>query len=112
MAFVVVNVASEYLSDGSFHVYSPDVPGFHVIERDSKKSNEQVFWGPALRLLEETLSRRVVEANVGKTVYLEKHTKETPLVEIHNFVPEELRRRLGGDRSRGLPSQLIAEIVS
>lgn len=107
MAFVVINVASEYLPDGSLHVYSPDVPGFHVVERDSEKSQSEVFWGHALRLLEETMSRRVAEANVGTMV---SFTQGVPLVEIHQFVPDELRHRLREHPRRAIPTQLIAEI--
>ena len=108
MAFLVVNLENEYLPDGSFHVYSPDVPGFHVVERDIKKSHQQIFHETALPILRDTMIRRVVEANVGKSVRL---ITETPLVQIRNFVPEELRQRLQEARPVGIPAQLLAEIT-
>jgi hypothetical protein len=108
MTFVVVNLASEYLPDGSFHVYSPDVPGFHVIDQGGKRSHEQIFRETALPVLEQTLSRRVLEAQVGKSVRI---TNDTPLTEVGSFVPNELRRRINRDRPFGIPKQLIAQII-
>ena len=108
MAYLIVNLASEYLPDGSLHVYSPEVPGFHVIEQDPKKSHQEVFLETALPVLQDTMTRRVVEANVGKNVRL---VADTPLLQISNFVPEELRRRVREERPVGIPRQLIAEIT-
>jgi hypothetical protein len=107
MAFVVVNLASEYLPDGSFHVYSPDVPGFHVIDRDGKRSHQQIFRETALPVLQETMSRRVLEAKVGERVRI----ADTDITEIGSFIPEELRRLHGDRRPLGIPRQLIAEIT-
>jgi hypothetical protein len=106
MACVIVNLASEYLPDGSFHVYSPNVPGFHVIEREHKRTNEQVFYETALPVLRETMSRRVAEAKVGEGVRFAD--VPTP---IDSFVPDELSRRLRRERPRDLPKQVIAEII-
>jgi hypothetical protein len=108
MAFVIVNLTSEYLPDGSFHVYSPDVPGFHIIERGSKRSHEQIFHETALPLLQDTMSRRVVEAKVGERV---RFNGDMSVTEIGSFVPEELRNRIRRDRPSGIPRQLIAEIT-
>ncbi len=107
MAFVVVSLASEYLPDGSFHVYSPDVPGFHVIDRDGKRSHEQIFRETALPILQDTMSRRVVEAKVGERVRI----ADTAITEIGSFIPEELRRLHGDHRPSRIPKQLIAEIM-
>lgn len=108
MAFVIVNLASEYLPDGSFHVYSLDVPGFHVVERDGKKSHQQIFRETALPVLQETMTRRVVEAKVGERVKI----TDIPIAEIGSFVPEELSRRLRRDhRPSSIPKHLIAEIM-
>jgi hypothetical protein len=107
MAFVVVNLASEYLPDGSFHVYSPDVPGFHVIDRDGKRSHQQIFRETALPVLQETMTRRVVEAKVGETVLI----TDMPIVDIGSFVPRELQQQLLRRGSTpGIPKQLVAEI--
>ena len=108
MAYLIVNLASEYLPDGSLHVYSPEVPGFHVIEQDTKRSHQDVFHETALPILQDTMTRRVVEANVGKNVRL---VVDTPLLQISNFVPEELRRRVREQRPVGIPKQLIAQIT-
>src|SRR6266851_6608921 len=106
MAFVVINLESEYLPDGSFHVYSPNVPGFHIIDRDGKRSHEQIFLETALPVLQETMSRRVVDAKVGERV---RFNGDMRVTEIGSFVPEELRNRIRRDRPLGIPKQLIAE---
>jgi hypothetical protein len=105
MAFVIVNIESEYLPDGALHVYSPEVPGFHVINRD-RKPRAEIFHETALPILEDTLSRRVVEAKVGERV---RFRRETPITEIGNFVPEELSRRFGAKTE--IPKKLLAEIL-
>jgi hypothetical protein len=105
MAFVIVNIESEYLPDGALHVYSPEVPGFHVINRD-RKSRAEIFHETALPILEDTMSRRVVEAKVGERV---RFRRETPITEIVNFVPEELNRRFRAKME--IPKKLLAEIL-
>ncbi len=108
MAYLIVSLATEYLPDGSLHVYSPEVPGFHIVEPDTKRSHQEIFRETALPILRDTMTRRVVEADVGKDVRL---VIDTPLLQISNFVPEELRRRVREERPVGIPSQLIAEII-
>ena len=107
MAFVIVNLASEYLPDGSFHVYSPDVPGFHVVDRDRKRSKEQIFYETALPVLRDTIVQRVVEAKVGEAVSI----KDMPITPVDSFVPHELSRRLRRDIKPGLPTRVLAEIT-
>jgi hypothetical protein len=107
MAFVVVNLASEYLPDGSFHVYSPDVPGFHVVNQDRKRSQEQIFFETALPILRDTMAQRVFEAKVGEAVTI----KDMPITTIESFVPHELARRLRRDAKPGIPTQVLAEIT-
>lgn len=108
MAYLIVNLASEYLPDGSFHVFSPEVPGFHVVEKDTKRSHHEVFLETALPILRDTMTRRILEANVGTNVRL---VTDTPLLQISNFIPEELRRQVREQRPVGIPKQLIAEIT-
>jgi hypothetical protein len=100
-------IESEYLPDGSFHVYSPEVPGFHVINQDLKRSKEQVFYETALPVLRETMAHRVFEAKVGSGVSI----KDMPITPIESFVPHELTRRLRSDIKPGIPTQLLAEIT-
>jgi hypothetical protein len=107
MAWVVVNLSSEYLPDGSFHVYSTDVPGFHVIDQDRKRSKEQIFHETALPVLQDTMAQRVVEAKVGESVRIVTDLSITP---IDSFVPHELSRRLRRDMKSGIPTRVLAEI--
>lgn len=107
MAFVIVNIESEYLPDGAFHVYSPDVPGFHVINRDRKPQSE-IFYETALPVLEQTMTRRVAEAKVGERVMF--RFRDMPIVEIDKFIPGELNRRVHGVKA-DIPKKLLAEIV-
>lgn len=108
MAWVVVNLSSEYLPDGSFHVYSPDVPGFHVIDQGRKRTKEQIFYETALPVLQDTIVQRVVEAKVGGAVRIVTDMSITP---IDSFVPHELSRRLRREMKPGLPTQVLAEIT-
>jgi hypothetical protein len=107
VAFVIVNVESEYLPDGALHVYSPDVPGFHVINRE-RRSRSEIFYETALPVLEETLNRRVAEAKIGKQVHF--RFRDLPIVDIGQFVPSELARRFSGPKA-DVPKKLLAEII-
>jgi hypothetical protein len=109
MAIVVVSLTSEYLPDGSFHVYSPEIPGFHVVEPAGTKTSHETLFKEKIRpILGETMQRRVRQAEVGSVVGFRD---DMPVVEIRNFTPDEIRRTLGGkDRANGIPAQLIAEI--
>src|SRR5689334_18270885 len=65
MAIVVVELTSEYLPDGSFHVYSREVPGFHVVEpAGSKLSHRELYLEKIAPILRETMERRVIQAEV------------------------------------------------
>jgi hypothetical protein len=109
MAFVVVNIESEYLPDGAFHIYSPDVPGFHVVERQ-RRSQAEIFYETALPVLEQTMSGRVAAAKVGERVTF--RFREMPIIEIGKFVPDELNRRFRGSGSKtDIPKKLLAEIT-
>ena len=110
MAIVIINLASEYMPDGSFHVYSPEIPGFHVMSpAESKMSHATLFREKVQPILTETMKRRVTQAKVGHNV---KFRDDLTVVQIPNFIPEELRRRLSDKRSaNGIPAQLIAEIT-
>lgn len=105
MAFVVVNLASEYLPDGSFHVFSPNIPGFHVLDKTAA-SRRQLFETKVLPILNETLRRRVSEAGVGKDIRI----YDEP-VGVRNFIPEELRRQFGERDHSNMPDQLIAQAL-
>jgi hypothetical protein len=107
MAWVIINLSSEYLPDGSFHVYSPDVPGFHVVDQDRKRSKEKVFYETALPILRETMAQRVAEAKVGEAVTI----KDFAITSIDSFVPHELARRLRRDMKPGIPTRVLAEIT-
>jgi hypothetical protein len=109
MALVIVNLTSEYLPDGSFHVCSPEVPGFHVVEPPGSKVSHKTLFHEKIRpRLTETMQRRVAQAKVGSTVWFRE---DLPVAEVRNFIPEELRRRLGGKpQANGIPALLIAEI--
>jgi hypothetical protein len=107
MPFVVVTLASEYLPDGSFHVYSPNVPGFHVVHKNNKQTHEQLFHETALPILEETLTRRVIEAKVGERVIFDR---QRTIAKVDSFVPDELRRAINRDRPFEIPHHIIAEI--
>jgi hypothetical protein len=107
VSYFVVNLEREYLPDGTLHVYSPEVPGFHVTSPpDSKKSQRDIFNETALPILTDTLSRRVMEANVGKVVRIHNAN----LVKIRSFVPNELQRCLDRKESVDFPDQLLAQI--
>ena len=106
MAFVVLNLASEYLPDGSCHIYSPNVPGFHVVEKRGGMSMEQLMREKALPILQDTLTRRVHESKTGKEVRF-----HGPAVNITSFVPTELTARLHQKGAHSLPQQVVAEIM-
>jgi hypothetical protein len=110
MAIVVVKLTSEYLPDGSFHVYSPEVPGFHVVEpAGSKTTHKELFEKKVEPLLRETMERRVTQAEVGKEVWFRDDLRVT---DVANFIPDELRRTFHGKHhaNGSIPTQLIAEI--
>jgi hypothetical protein len=67
MALVIFNLETEYLPDGCLHISSPDVPGFHVVDRE-RKPPEQFFLETALPLLQATIHRRAVEARIGEHI--------------------------------------------
>jgi hypothetical protein len=109
MAYVVISLASEYLQDGSFHVYSPQVPGFHIVEQLPRDEHEVLYNQKVLPRLRETLERRVLDAKVGRKV----HLHEQYVANIQSFVPDELRRCMGDEQKlvgNAFPSQVIAEI--
>ena len=102
MALVVIGLVTETLADGSWHVYSPNVPGFHVVEGDR---NDAI--AAAREILYETLKDRVQEARVGDDVRL----IDTTPVEISNFIPSELRRSLKHANKAGAPDRIMVEIT-
>jgi hypothetical protein len=106
MPFVIVNIASEYLPDGSFHVYSPDVPGFHVVDGDHNRPRVEVFYNTALPILEDTLRQRIVQAQAGERI---RFNHEMRIAHVESFVPAQLRL-LRADSRPEIPRQLIAEI--
>src|SRR6516162_475071 len=106
MSIVIVNLETKYLPDGSLHMYSPDVPGFHVVDRERKRSREQLFVETALPLLEATISRRAVEAKIGERAQL----RWKDILDVKSVVPAELKRRAVQVRGT-IPRQLIAEIT-
>ena len=104
MAIVIVNLETRYLPDGSLHMSSPDVPGFHVIDHERKQSREQFFHERALPLLRETICRRAMEAKIGDNVQVQWKD----ILDVKSVVPAELARRA---KVPGLPRQLIVEIT-
>jgi hypothetical protein len=106
MAFVVLNLASEYLPDGSCHIFSPNVPGFHVVEKKGGMSMEKLMHEKAMPILQDTLTRRVQESKMGKEVRF-----RGPALSITSFVPLELNNRLRQKGWQSLPQQVIAEIM-
>jgi hypothetical protein len=99
MEMIVVSLVGEDREDGTYHVYSPIVPGFHVVRDDATTAYEQ-----AVPILQETLSRRAAAASRKVEVYV-------PAV-VNNFVPDEIRRRFSDrmvEHSRR-PTHLIAAI--
>jgi hypothetical protein len=103
MAIVIVNLETQYLPDGSLHMYSPDVPGFHVVDHERKRSQEQLFHEIALPLLRDTITRRAVEAKIGDRVQV--NWKD--ILNVKSVVPAELARRA---KVQAIPKQLIFEI--
>jgi hypothetical protein len=101
MALVVIGLLRERLADGSYHVFSPNVPGFHVVEQDQENAMKE-----AMPILERTLAERAEEAGIGKEVKL------TPApIEINHFVPDELRQHFGKERPRNAPERIMVEIT-
>jgi hypothetical protein len=99
MKLVLIALIGETL-EGSYHLYSPAVPGFHVIE-----ANEEKAYKHGVKILEETLQRRANE--VGHEIRL-----HTP-VEVDGFIPGEVKRYFDrNERSERQmrPTHLVAEI--
>jgi hypothetical protein len=105
MAIVIVNLETRYLPDGSLHMSSPDVPGFHVVDHERKRSQTQFFVEKALPLLEQTIGRRAAEAKIGERATV--HWKN--ILDVKSVVPAELARR--AKVADVVPRQLIAEIT-
>jgi hypothetical protein len=103
MAIVIVNLEARYLPDGSLHISSPDVPGFHVVDRE-RKQPEQFFLETALPLLQATIHRRAVEARIGEHVQV----RWKDILSVKRLVPVELANRTKVPEMP--PRQLIAEI--
>jgi hypothetical protein len=101
MAFVIISLAKETLADGTCHIYSPNVPGFHVVDHDSKQAYKE-----AVPILIATLGDRVREAEVGDGV----RWLEAPVVEVDDFVPGELRRNFHHHKAQW-PDRMIFEIT-
>jgi hypothetical protein len=108
MALIIINLETRYLSDGSLHISSPDVPGFHVVDNERKKSREQFFFEKALPVLQEIIGRRAVEAKIGERA----EVRWKDILDVKSIVPSELAR---GEARRSkvsqVPRQLIAEIT-
>lgn len=101
MPFVVIGLKGENMADGSFHVYSPNVPGFHVVDENKSAAYER-----ASSVLRETLVRRMSAATERKDgTEINIHVP----AEIYSFVPGELKRGLEVSRNAA-PEQLIVEI--
>jgi hypothetical protein len=100
MEMVVVSLVGEDRGDGTYHVYSPVVPGFHIVDDSPALAYER-----AIPVLQETLSRRAVSANRKVEVYVP--------VQVDNFVPDEIRRKFGEGpvRQTERPSHLIAAFM-
>jgi hypothetical protein len=103
MAIVIVNLETKYLPDGSVHMSSPDVPGFHVVDHGRERSREQFFVEIALPILEQTIGRRAAEAKIGERAQI----RWKDILDVKSIVPAELERRV---KVPGIPRQLIAEI--
>ena len=103
MAVVIVNLETEYLPDGSVHISSPDVPGFHAVDRE-RRPPKQFFLETALPLLRATIHRRAVEAKIGEHVQL----RWEDVLGVKKVVPGELANRVKVPHMP--PKQLIAEI--
>ena len=101
MSRVVIGLRQERLADGSHHVFSPNVPGFHVVDQDRDRAMKE-----GLRILETTLRDRAKEAGIGREIKL----VDAP-IEIEHFVPDELRKHLGGERARNIPTRVMVEIM-
>jgi hypothetical protein len=106
MAIVIVNLETQYLPDGSLHMSSPDVPGFHVVDREPKRSREQFFVETALPILEATIGRRAMEAKIGERAQI----RWKDILDVKSVVPAELKRRAEPVKGT-IPRQLIAEIT-
>src|SRR5467141_2813705 len=100
MPFVVVDLKQETLADGSHHIYSPNVPGFHVVDPNQDAAIEY-----AMPVLHNTLRDRLIEAGFSCDVrFIDRGS------EIRQFCPDELRQHLGAERVRTMPNRIIVEI--
>jgi hypothetical protein len=99
MRFMVVDLVTENMPDGSFHVYSPNVPGFHVVEKDEKKA----VYAKAHRILYDTVCRRAQEAGH------EGDVKMHDAASIRNLTPSDLRNELHRKAAGKLPDRLVIE---
>jgi hypothetical protein len=89
-------------------VYSPEVPGFHIVEHGRDMSPWDLFREKVRPILTETMQYRVDEAKVGGRVRL----REEATVGFEKFIPDEITRRLGGvSIKHEIPAQVIAEIT-
>jgi hypothetical protein len=107
MTIVIVNLETQYLPDGSLHMSSPDVPGFHVVNHDRKRSREQFFVETALPVLEQTIGRRALEAKIGERAKV----RWQDVLDVNSVVPAELARRSVKMDRPTIPRRLIAEIT-
>lgn len=103
MTLVAIELLTEELTDGSWHVHSPNVPGFHVVEKQERDAVITL----ALPVLQATLRDRVREGEVGGEVRI----LLGPVHYVEKFTPRLLRDEIvSGTRYRS-QDQIIVEIT-
>jgi hypothetical protein len=95
MSIIVIDVKDEKHPDG-VHVFSPQVPAFHIIEQTKAKALRQ-----GLPILKETVQQRRAE-EAGQSVTFR------PTMPIDAVIPREIRE-LASRRPARMPRQFVVE---